>query len=49
MPAALLNPDAVCAEVWQRARRAAVHSTALRAIADELRPQLPRRLTSPAL
>ena len=46
---ALLNADAVCAEVWQRAQREAVHSAALRAIVDELRPQLPRRLASPAL
>ena len=44
---ALLNADAVCAEVWQRAQREAVHSPALRAIVDELRPHLPRRLASP--
>jgi transcriptional regulator with XRE-family HTH domain len=41
---ALINADAVCAEVWQRAQREAVHSAALRAIVDELRPQLPRGL-----
>ena len=46
---ALINADAVCAEVWQRAQREAVHSAALRAIVDELRPLLPRRLAGPAL
>ena len=40
-----------CPACWacQRAQREAVHSAALRAIVDELRPQLPRRLASPAL
>ena len=45
---ALVDPLPVCAEVWQRAQREAVHSPALRAICDELRPQLPRRLLAPA-
>lgn len=44
----LVDPLPVCAEVWQRAQREAVHSPALRAICDELRPQLPRRLLAPA-
>ena len=35
----------MCAEVWQRAQREAVHSPALRALCDELRP---RRLLAPA-
>lgn len=43
---ALLNAEEVCAEVWQRAQREAAHSPALRAIVDELRPQLPRRLAA---
>jgi hypothetical protein len=34
----------VCAEVWQRAQREAAHSAALRAVVEELRPQLPRGL-----
>lgn len=45
---ALLNADEVCAEVWQRAQREAMLSPALRLIVEELRPQLPRRLTSHA-
>lgn len=45
---ALVDPLPVCAEVWQRAQREAVHSPALRAICDELRPLLPRRLQAPA-
>lgn len=45
---ALVDPLPVCAEVWQRAQREAVHSPALRALCDELRPQLPRRLQAPA-
>jgi transcriptional regulator with XRE-family HTH domain len=44
---AIVNADAVCAEVWQRAQREAVHSAALRTIVDTLRPQLPRRLAGP--
>ncbi len=44
---ALVDPLSVCAEVWQRAQREAVHCPALRAICDELRPQLPRRLLAP--
>jgi len=44
---ALVNADEVCAEVWQRAQREAAHSPALRALVDELRPQLPRRLAGP--
>lgn len=40
----LLNADQVCAEVWQRAQREALQCPALKAIVDELRPQLPRRL-----
>jgi hypothetical protein len=44
---AIVNADAVCAEVWQRAQREAVHSAGLRAIVDALRPQLPRRLAGP--
>jgi len=43
----LINADAVCAEVWQRAQREAAHSPALRARVDALRPQLPRRLAGP--
>lgn len=43
---ALINADEVCAEVWQRAQREAMLSPALKAIVDELRPQLPRRLAS---
>lgn len=45
---ALVDPLPVCAEVWQRAQREAVHSPALRALCDELRPLLPRRLQAPA-
>lgn len=45
---ALVDPLPVCAEVWQRAQREAVHSPALRAVCDELRPLLPRRLQAPA-
>jgi transcriptional regulator with XRE-family HTH domain len=45
---ALVDPLPVCAEVWQRAQREAVHSPALRSICDELRPTLPRRLQAPA-
>lgn len=48
LAAALVDPLPVCAEVWQRAQREAVHSAALRALCDELRPQLPRRLLAPA-
>ena len=44
---AIVNLDAVCAEVWQRAQREAVHSPALRAQVDALRPMLPRRLAGP--
>lgn len=45
---ALVNADAVCAEVWQRAQREAMLSPALRAVVDELRPLLPRRLAQHA-
>ena len=48
LAAALVDPLPVCAEVWQRAQREAVHCPALRALCDELRPQLPRRLLAPA-
>ena len=44
---AIVNADAVCAEVWQRAQREAAHSPALRARVEALRPQLPRRLAGP--
>ena len=44
----LVDPLPVCAEVWQRAQREAVHSPALRALCDELRPQVPRRRLTPA-
>lgn len=36
--AALINGDEVCADVWHRASREAVHVPALRALLDELRP-----------
>lgn len=49
LSSALINADAVCAEVWQRAQREAMHSAGLRRIVDELRPQLPRRLAAPLL
>ena len=44
LASALVDLLPVCVEVWQRAQREAVHSPALRALCDELRPQLPRRL-----
>jgi transcriptional regulator with XRE-family HTH domain len=45
---ALVNAEAVCAEVWQRAQREAAGCPALRRIVDELRPQLPAVLAAPA-
>jgi transcriptional regulator with XRE-family HTH domain len=45
---ALIDADAVCAEIWQRAQREAVHSAALRGVVDELRPLLPRRYAAAA-
>ncbi len=45
----IVNADAVCAEVWQRAQREAVHSPALRSSVEQLRPLLPRRLATPPL
>lgn len=48
LASAIVNADVVCAEVWQRAQREAVHSAALRQVVDGLRPLLPRRLAWPA-
>lgn len=49
LSAAIVNADAVRAEVWQRAQREAAFTPALRTLVDELRPQLPRRLAAATL
>ncbi len=41
--AALSNPVDVCASVWQRAEREALHAPELRPLLDELRPFVPRQ------
>ena len=44
--AALSNPVEVCASVWQRAEREAVHAPELRPLLDELRAFVPRQAFS---
>lgn len=48
LSAALINADEVAGEVWQRAQREAMLCPALRAVVEELRPHLPRRLSAHA-